>query len=246
MNASRASTLLLCAAACGVGEITGVPPDFGPAPPDARVAAVDAPLVAIADAAPRSDAALGPDGGPLGRFILTYYYVAAENDFIDSGPADTTLYQPNCSELATVPAKYAHAVVIEGTGQLSDGRVFNYTGSCPCAFSPCFRFVDAAHPWGSGYGGVALEPFRSIAVDTAVLTIGHWYYVQEFDGVTMPGAAPSGGFVHDGCLRADDTGGNIIGQHIDFFSALREYYLTLDRQLGLTHVTLYDGAGRCP
>ena len=115
------------------------------------------------------------------------------------------------------------------------------------SFTPCFRFVDAFHPWGNGSGNRALVPFRSIAIDPAsILDIGVRYYVSELDGVTMPGTAPTDDFVHDGCVSADDTGGGIRGMHVDFFSALRPYYRTLDGELGLDEVTLYQGGTRCP
>src|SRR5262249_5638487 len=130
-----------------------------------------------------------------------------------------------------------------GTGVLDDGRVFNYAGTCSCALSPCFDFVDAGHPWGVGAGGRALVPFRSIAVDETVLTIGARYYVAELHSVTMPGPNRFG---HDGCVSADDTGGHILGAHIDFFSALRAYYLALDGQLMLDSVTIYEGGALCP
>lgn len=235
----RASAVLplLASAACGAGDISFAPGD------------VDAPVATAPDAPPEPDAATLPDAAPgdpgdiLGSFILTYYYVAAERDYTDTGD-DTTIYQPSCEPLATVPTRFADDVVIEGTGQLTDGRVFNYTGSCPCDFSPCFRFEDDQHPWGSGSGNRPLVPFRSIAVDRDILTIGAKYYVLELDGVEMPG--PAGfAFVHDGCVSADDTGGQIVGDHIDFFSALRSYYLALDRDLDLGEVTIYEGGARC-
>jgi 3D (Asp-Asp-Asp) domain-containing protein len=209
-----------------------------------------------ADAALASDAPAVPDGpittpdsgvnpgdpGPLlGAYKLTYYYVTDEADY--SGDDDTNLYMPGCDLLSVVPAAFSRSVAIEGTGRLDDGRVINYTGSCNCPTSPCYKAVDAAHPWGSGAGNRALKPFRSVAIDRDVLTIGRKYYVEELDGVTMPGPD---GFVHDGCVSADDTGGGIDGKHIDFFSALKEYYRTLDGQLRLSTVTLHEGGARCP
>ena len=220
---------------CGAGEIAALGGDARGEPADA----------ARPDAASGPDAAPGGPGPVLGSFELTYYYVAAESDYADTGD-DTTLYDPTCEVLAIVPTRFAEAVVIEGTGELVDGRVFNYSGACPCAFTPCFHFEDDAHPWGSGAGGRPLLPFRSIAVDRDVLSIGARYYVLELDGVTMPGEPPTGGFVHDGCVSADDTGGHIIGMHIDFFSALRSYYLALDGELQLNDVTIYQGGDRCP
>jgi 3D (Asp-Asp-Asp) domain-containing protein len=216
-------------------EITGDLPDAAPAPDEPSAA--DAPA---ADAPPP-----GPDAGPgpiLGAFILTYYWVTFEADY--GGAADTTLYDRSCDALATVPSGFADSLVIEGTGRLADGRTLNFAGTCPCAFSPCFTVLDADHPWGTGAGGRALVPFRSVAVDPAVLTLGRRYWVKELAGVTMPGA--EGGFVHDGCVSADDTGGHIDGMHIDFFAALRDNYLVLDSELGLADITLYEGGALCP
>src|SRR5262249_21362605 len=143
MQAGAWLGLGLCAAsaACGAGEIaaySGAGFDApAPPPPDAPTA-------------PQPDAPSGPpQPGPLlGSFQLTYYYVAAEADYANTGVA-TTLYDPSCAPLATVTDTFADAVVIEGTGALLDGRVFNYAGSCACPFSPCFEFVDADHPWGA-------------------------------------------------------------------------------------------------
>jgi 3D (Asp-Asp-Asp) domain-containing protein len=106
--------------------------------------------------------------------------------------------------------------------------------------------VDAQHPWGYGVQDKALVPFRSIAVDPSVIPYGSHLYIRELDGVTMPGDPSYGGFVHDGCVSADDTGGDIIGMHVDFFAALEANYTTLDGQLGLTQVTVANGGSRCP
>jgi 3D (Asp-Asp-Asp) domain-containing protein len=229
--------LVIAAAGCAA-EITGDTPDATPA-------AIDSPGQPDAPAATADAPAAGPDAGPgpiLGTFTLTYYYVTLESDF--GGAANTTLYDRSCGALATVPSAFADSLVIEGTGRLADGRMLNYAGSCPCSFSPCFTVLDAQHPWGTGANGRALVPFRSVAVDPAVLTIGRHYWVKELQGVTMPGA--EGGYVHDGCVSADDTGGHIVGMHIDFFAALRQNYLTLDNQLRLDDITLYEGGALCP
>lgn len=185
-----------------------------------------------------------PDPGPqIGSFQLTYYWVSEEADHPSGG--NETLYDPDCNALATVSADFADALTLEGTGRLSDGRVLNYWNSCGCPNSPCFFEVDEDHPWGFGVQNRALQPFRSLAVDTDVLDIGDWVYVAEFDGLMMPGEAPWGAFVHDGCVIADDIGGGINGQHIDFFAGLRAFYTDLDGTLGLTQVTLHAPGDRC-
>jgi 3D (Asp-Asp-Asp) domain-containing protein len=186
----------------------------------------------------------GSPGASLGSFVLTYYWVTAEDDF--PGTKDTTLYDDSCGVIAVVTSGFADSLSVEGTGRLSDGRVVNVSGSCSCATSPCYGVVDAQHPWGYGAQNNALVPFRSIAVDRTVIALGTHLYIQEFDGVTMPGDPSYGGFVHDGCVSADDVGGGIVGKHVDFFAALEANYRTLDGELGLNSVTVYAGGTRCP
>jgi 3D (Asp-Asp-Asp) domain-containing protein len=235
---SRAAALslliaLACAACVGdIGADDGVDAAAGPDGGDDGAAPPDA---------DSTDAA--PPGDLLGSFQLTYYWVAYEGDF--SGVPDTSIYDSDCNVLATVPADFADSLALEGTGRLLDGRVLNYWGSCACAFSPCFFEVDAEHPWGVGVQNRALIPFRSVAVDSDVIAYGSTLYAPDLDGVLMPGDAPWGDFIHDGCLSADDTGGAIIGMHIDFFSALRDYYVDINGELGLSDITLYDGGARC-
>jgi 3D (Asp-Asp-Asp) domain-containing protein len=194
------------------------------------------------------DAGSGPDAGDpgasLGVFTLTYYWVAAEEDH--PGVADTDVYDPDCAVITTTSADFFDALALEGTGRLLDGRVLNYDGPCGCANSPCFHEVDDQHPWGSGSMNRALVPFRSVAVDPSVVPIGTKLWVEAFDGLLMPGEAPWGDFIHDGCLSADDTGGGIDGAHIDFFAAIRDAYVELDGELGLNDVDVNDGGDRCP
>jgi 3D (Asp-Asp-Asp) domain-containing protein len=225
----RALALAVLAAGCGAA----------PGGPDAGDLADGAPAI---DDARVSDAA--PAGASLGTFKLTYYWVTAEDEF--SGAADTTIYTPACDALATVPAGFASSLDIEGTGRLADGTVINVSGGCPCTRSPCYEPVDAQHPWGYGVQSRALEPYRSIAVDPAVIAYGTPLYLPLFDGVTMPGDAPWGGFVHDGCVIAADTGGGIVGMHIDFFAGLKASYQVLDGALAASTLMVDAGGARCP
>jgi hypothetical protein len=65
----------------------------------------------------------------------------------------------------------------------------------------------------------------------------------------MPGRPPWGGFVHDGCLVADDTGGGIKGKQLDLFVGRKGNYLGLSGSGGshawARHVPVYDGSSRC-
>ena len=185
-------------------------------------------------------------GDPLGTFWITYYYLAFEENY--SGTDDTVLYGEGCTELTTVPSDYADAVCIEGSGKLEDGTVINYATSCNCggACSICWAEMDDRFPWGQGSRGNALEPLRSWAVDTDVISHGTVLYVEEWDGVEIPEIDGLGGFTHDGCFRADDVGGGIDGNHFDFFagtpdmrSALEQVYPTR------SEFTVYVNSERC-
>lgn len=202
----------------------------------------DSPDAAVDGSPP--DAGRPPAGAVRGTFELTYYWVTAEADF--PGTASETLYQPGCSALATVTPAFAESLDTEGTGRLLDGRLVNVTGSCGCAHSPCYAETGPEHPWGIGVQDRPLVPYRSLAVDRAVIPYGTSLWIEELDGVTVPGDPPWGGFVHDGCLQAVDTGGAIDGLHLDWFVGLRASYRTLDGALGLDEVTAHDGGARCP
>jgi len=190
------------------------------------------------------DAQRGEPGESLGSFELTYYWVASEADY--GGPADTELYDPGCSVLATVSSDFADAIALEGTGRLLDGRLLNVAGACGCDRSPCFAEADADHPWGVGVQDRALVPFRSVAVDRDVIEYGTGLYLPALDGRTMPGESPWGDFAHDGCVVAADTGGAIVGMHVDFFVGLEDAYRDLDGELGLSETEVRDGGERCP
>lgn len=184
----------------------------------------------------------GP-GTPKGTVVLTYYWVTNQADY--SGANDTVLCDTKANPLSTVPLAFAQALALEGTGRLTDGRLLNVGGSCACSsgMRTCYDVLDPAkYPWGLGVGGRALRPFRSIAVDKSFISIGERVYVPAFDGITMPS---SYGFVHDGCLSADDVGGGITGAHIDWFVAEKANYRTLDGRLRLSSVSAYVNSPHC-
>jgi len=198
--------------------------------------------VFAADAGGNVDA--GPAGASLGLFDITYYWLALESD--TSGPATTSLYDDQCSVLAIVNSEFAAALTLEGSGKLDDGRVLNYSGACGCPNSPCFFEVPPDKPWGVGTENRTLVPFRSVAVDRNVIAIGTWLYIGELDGLLMPDDPPTGGFVHDGCVVADDVGGAINDQRIDFFSGLRTSYVALISAFPGMNVDVRAAGQRCP
>ena len=187
------------------------------------------------------DAAPRPAAGTLrGTYALTYYWISAEDDDAPSGPADTTIFDKKCEPLAKVSAQYANDLALHGAGKLTDGRVLGVAGECSCKRSPCFRVID--HPWGVGAHNRPLVPFRSLAVDRSVIPIGTALWVEQLDGADVPGVFPT---IHDGCVIADDIGGRIKGEKLDWFVGKKPYYRELDKALKLTQVTVFDGGARC-
>ncbi len=81
------------------------------------------------------------------------------------------------------------------------------------------RFGLARGPYGDGAAGYILVPYRTLAVDTAVIPHGAVVYIPQARGIefTLEGQT----FTHDGYFFAADVGGAITGNHIDTFTADR-------------------------
>jgi 3D (Asp-Asp-Asp) domain-containing protein len=208
----------------------------------------------------------------LGMFDVTFYYVIGEEEVAKSAAAKAarkaaandnkagetlaavtpqdlvTIYEPkSCSPIADVTPDFAQQLVLQGTGKLRDGRVLNIWGACPCARKPCFKVTE--NQWGTGGMGRPLQPFRTVAVDRSIIKLGSLLYVPMLEGRTMPGRAPWGGFVHDGCVVADDTGGGIIGNQLDLFVGRKAHFFALSGRGGshawARHIPVYDGSKIC-
>ncbi len=183
-------------------------------------------------------------GKQLGSFALTYYWIADER--ARRGKRKTRIYDPVCEPIARVSESFAARLAREGTGRLHDGRIVNVAGPCECEYSPCFFHLDDEKSrFGVGVLERPLSPFRSVAVDPSYVTIGKRLYIPELDGLPMPGTPPWGGFVHDGCVVADDRGGAVEGQQIDFFMVRKVYYQAFRRRHRLKQIMVHDGGKYC-
>lgn len=210
---------------------------------------------------------------PIGTFDMTFYYVVGEDEVLaklakkaaananraesdaelaavsQAKAAETvTLYEGGtCQPLADVTKEFASQLAMQGTGRLTDGRILNVWGACDCDRSPCFK--ETGTKWGTGGTGRALQPFRTVAVDRRVIKLGTLLYVPALEGRTMPGRAPWGGFIHDGCVIADDTGGAIKGNQLDLFVGRKPYLDALSRKGGshawARHVPVFEGSKLC-
>jgi 3D (Asp-Asp-Asp) domain-containing protein len=188
-----------------------------------------------------------PQPGPgLGRYVMTFYWVAEEAE--TRGRPRVIVTDSLCLPVATVSVPFLRQLAMEGTGLLTDGRLLNFEARCACGFAgvPCFMEVIDDRRWGIGVDDRRLVPFRSVAVDNALIATGTRLYVADLDGLAMPGDPPWGGFVHDGCVLADDRGSAIKGAKLDFFVGRKRHYRELDRLFRRGQVRVYEGGARCP
>ena len=82
---------------------------------------------------------------------------------------------------------------------------------------------------------------KSVAVDPRLIPIGEPLYIPEFDGMILPNGA-----VHDGCVRADDTGGGIKKRKTDFFVvSYANFRYLLNELWGVSWITPHIEAPRC-
>jgi 3D (Asp-Asp-Asp) domain-containing protein len=199
-------------------------------------------------------------GYPIARELgatLTFYWLAAEKAYLDGEPGAVPvsggagripehhyieLYTTEGYFFAHVLQRFSYALAVEGSGLMADDRVVNIDSKCPFGSGYCYEQLDAkAYPFGRGNGTRPLVPFKSVAVDPKVVPIGEPLYIPEFDGLELPD-----GSIHDGCVRADDTGGHIKGHHIDFFVVTYgNFKILLDETEGLGYVTPHVQAPRC-
>jgi 3D (Asp-Asp-Asp) domain-containing protein len=164
-------------------------------------------------------------------------------------PEMVTLYGPTaaCEPIAETTREFAYELTIQGTGKLRDGRVVNVWGPCNCPRSPCWRVTE--QHWGMAGTGRALLPFRTVAVDPKLVKLGSLLHIPLLEGRTMPGRPPRGGYVHDGCVVADDTGGAIRGRQIDLFVGRKGWVLGMSGRPGAhswaRQVPVFDGSKIC-
>jgi 3D (Asp-Asp-Asp) domain-containing protein len=165
-------------------------------------------------------------------------------------PEMVKIYGPSadCVPIAETTREFAYELRMQGTGKLRDGRIIGFWGPCNCPNSPCFRIVERQH-WGTTGTGRPLQPFRTVAVDPKLIKLGSLLHIPLLEGRTMPGRPPWGGFVHDGCVTADDTGGAIRGHRLDLFVGRRGWFLgrsgSPGRHSWARAIPVYDGSKIC-
>lgn len=179
--------------------------------------------------------------GEPGQYKMTFYWLAWESEYANE-PYLVDIYTRNGFPIGRFPRTFVFELKLEGSAILRDGRALNYDGRCGYGIGICFQTLDPAeHPLGKGGQGRPLEPFRSVAVDPRFVPLGTTLYIPELRGLRMPD-----GKLHDGCVRADDTGGNIRQKELDFFVESFANYKFIDDQFwGNGHVTPHVEEPRC-
>jgi 3D (Asp-Asp-Asp) domain-containing protein len=160
----------------------------------------------------------GPEAPPGEVFRNTYYDFPRDG----AGAPDATLFDAACAPIARVTQRFHDQVCVQGSGRLTNGETVSFARrDCACAaVCPrtsqriCFERLDSARfPHGRGAAGRAITPFRTVAVDTAVIPLGTPMFVPEYLGVPRPD-----GSLHDGCFVAEDRGLKVVGRQIDVFT----------------------------
>lgn len=172
-----------------------------------------------------------------GRAVhMTLYHIAAQKC---PDPGQVALPRCGGGSIAMVSHVFQKSAAMQGSAKLCDGRVVGVQKVKPL----CFVVVGAEFPWGITASGRPATPFRSIAVDPKTFAMGRWYYVPELDGLELP--APAAGKKHDGCVRADDVGGAVKGDMVDFFVGEHGAVDVLKGKLTEASVHLADGTTIC-
>lgn len=170
----------------------------------------------------------------LGKFKVTYYWVAQEADY--PGEGRESVVDEAGRVLGTFSKRFARALRLEGSGMTADGRLLNVVSKK----GGIVRFKEVSAPFGLGCRNNPLVPFRSIAVDRTVIPYGTVLYIPQAVGAKLPD-----GTIHDGYFLAADVGGGIKGQRLDLFTGLGDQRMALTQAgvKNLKEIELYKVEG---
>lgn len=215
--------LLLAGASCSSSDsfVRGVAPR-PVAPDDPERGWVDDPPPPATAASP-PPAAGPPAAGPQDEpWRNTYYDFPHEKP----GAKNAVVFDAACKAIAQVTKEFHDKVCVQGSGRLAGGATISFAKrDCPCAAvcprtdqKICFEKLDPkAFPYGRGATGSAITPFRSVAVDVALVPLGTVLFIPEYQGLRR-----LNGSNHDGCFIAEDRGLKVVGRHIDVFTGSEE------------------------
>ena len=228
------------ASADGQGAVAPAPapsvtPDVAPPAPQATPIAPEPPttqalLAAFALPSPKHDVLAAP---PL-RLWATHYYTPRYQAAASGTPLINRRNQPispplTDREWCNVALQGSAAISgpdgttrayafmdSRGPEQVNCDRFFPRLARASRVATRRARFTTISHPFGCGVRNWSLAPYRTIAVDSAVVPYQTTLFIPKLVGRTfMVGDAV---FSHDGYVFAADRGGAVKGNHIDFFA----------------------------
>ncbi|MCB9236043.1 MAG: hypothetical protein H6581_30630 [Bacteroidia bacterium] len=172
-----------------------------------------------------------PSPTPLQLWATWYYTPTLDHDSTGIPLLDLQ-EQPLGPKLDS--CDWCHAA-IEGTVYIRLGeeiQVLNYAGRSQKLLNDCRECPDYAHydgfektgrvlwqrseGFGLGVNNFKLVPFKSVAVDPAVIPYGSVLHIPDAEGVKYLDAAGDT-LIHDGYFFAADAGSKIKGNHIDVY-----------------------------
>ena len=194
-------------------------------------------MVQESDTDSDDDSSSSSEETSLGTFTIDFYWVSREEDF--GGTQNQAIHELDDTTNAPAQIGTARQDFVEESsdmdnGLLEDGTMISFQSDCSSftstvPFGVCFEFINpVSFPQGRARDASVLTVYKGIQVDSSVITIGTKLYIELLDGVEMPGT--EGGFTHDGCVTADNTGES--GQVVRFFVFRKSNFTSLDTTLG--------------
>lgn len=115
-------------------------------------------------------------------------------------------------------------LMLQGSGYV-DGKIYGWGGVTSKNSTNCTAYYSRSMVSGKlkfkrdnyirGVKNFKIEPFKSIAVDPKVIPYESVLFIPDLKGIKYKYDGKN--HVHDGYVKALDTGGAIKGNHIDFY-----------------------------
>ena len=167
----------------------------------------------------------------IGSFFTTYYFVPNESQY--GASATDAIKDINGKVIAKVNSDFKKELDVEGSGILRSGRTVNFAQRV----NDEIRYRFSKPKWGWGVGQCELKPYKTVAVDPAVIPLGTTLFIPAIKGAVLPD-----GTIHDGIFTAEDIGSKILKFHVDLFASdgkeSGEIFKKIGRQTG-NHVDVY-------
>jgi 3D (Asp-Asp-Asp) domain-containing protein len=147
------------------------------------------------------------DARTVERASLTFYWIVDESSSRYDGSRTAELLDVRGRVIARTHPRFRRELLMEGTGRLRDGRVVAFHKK----LRGVYRFRISRSQFGRSSLGCSLVPYRTVAVDPAVVPLGSKLFIPQLQGAKLPD-----GSTHDGVFLATDRG-QFRGAQVDVF-----------------------------